>query len=140
MLRDIDTYVKGINAYNAIHNPTEAKFTRNDIYAFNALKDQFFGEGGGNQAQNSEFLSGLSAGSAPNKGYSVFDDLRQNLNAGSPTTVDGTFNYNHDPDQARIVRAACCSSPAASSRTTYATKAVSGDLGRSSPGRTPPTN
>ena len=52
VLHDIDIYVQGINAYNAIHNPTEAKFTRNDIYAFNALKDQFFGEGGGNQAQN----------------------------------------------------------------------------------------
>ena len=33
VLRDIDTFVQGINAYNAIHNPTEAKFTRNDIYA-----------------------------------------------------------------------------------------------------------
>ncbi len=97
VLRDIDIYVQGINAYNAIHNPTEAKFTRNDIYAFNALKDQFFGEGGGNQAQNSEFLSGLQSRLGTNKGYSVFDDLRQNLNAGSPTTVDGTFNYNHDP-------------------------------------------
>ena len=61
VLHDIDIYVQGINAYNAIHNPTEAKFTRNDIYAFNALKDQFFGEGGGNQAQNAEFLSGLQS-------------------------------------------------------------------------------
>ena len=97
VLRDIDTYIKGINAYNAIHNPTEAKYTRNDIYAFNALKDQFFGEGGGNQAQNSEFLSGLEQRLGTKHGYSVFNDLRQNTNAGSPTTVDGTFNYNHDP-------------------------------------------
>ena len=31
------------------------------------------------------------------RGDSVFSDLRRNLNAGSPTTVDGTFDYDRDP-------------------------------------------
>ena len=31
---------------------TSAPFTRNDVYALNALKDQFFGEGGGHEAQH----------------------------------------------------------------------------------------
>ena len=97
VLSDIDVYVQGINAYLKATNSTEAPFTRNDIYAFNALKDQFFGEGGGDEANRSELLSGLEHRLGVAKGYSVFRDLRQNLNAGSPTTVDGTFNYEHDP-------------------------------------------
>ena len=127
VLRDIDTFVKGINAYNAIHNPTEAKFTRNDVYAFNALKDQFFGEGGGNQAQNAEFLSGLQSRLGTKQGYSVFGDLRQNLNAGSPTTVDGTFNYNHDPSKPGSPGSVLLK-PGSFKATTYASKKVTGNL------------
>ena len=97
VLHDIDVYVSGINAYLTATHSTEAPFTRTDIYAFNALKDQFFGEGGGNEAPNSEFLAGLEHRLGARRGYSVFDDLRQNLNAGSPTTVDGTFDYEHAP-------------------------------------------
>jgi acyl-homoserine lactone acylase PvdQ len=94
---DIKVYCQGINAYLKATGSTEAPFTPTDIYAFNALKDQFFGEGGGDEAANSELLAGLEHRLGLTHGYSVFDDLRQNLNAGSPTTVDGTFDYEHDP-------------------------------------------
>jgi acyl-homoserine lactone acylase PvdQ len=97
VLHDIDVYVTGINAYLKSTHSTAAPYTRNDIYAFNALKDQFFGEGGGDEARRSEFLGALERRLGVAKGYSVFGDLRQNLNAGSPTTVDGTFNYEHAP-------------------------------------------
>ena len=97
VLSDIDEFITGINAYLAIHQPATPKWTRNDVYALNALKDQFFGEGGGREAQNSQFLGALEHRLGLNKGYSVFNDLRQNTNAGSPTTVDGTFNYDHTP-------------------------------------------
>jgi acyl-homoserine lactone acylase PvdQ len=90
-------YVTGINAYLAAHSPLTPPWTRNDVYALNALKDQFFGEGGGREAQNSQFLGALEHRLGVKKGYSVFSDLRQNLNAGSPTTVDGTFSYEHAP-------------------------------------------
>ena len=94
---DIAVYCQGINAYLKSTGSTEAPFTPVDVYAFNALKDQFFGEGGGNQAQNSELLAGLERRLGTARGYSVFSDLRQNLNAGSPTTVDGTYDYDRDP-------------------------------------------
>ncbi len=97
VLSDIDEFITGINAYLKIHSPTTPPWTRSDIYALNALKDQFFGEGGGREAQNSEFLGALERRLGLDKGYSVFNDLRQNTNAGSPTTVDGTFNYDHTP-------------------------------------------
>jgi acyl-homoserine lactone acylase PvdQ len=132
VLRDIDTYLQGINAYNAIHNPTEAKFTRTDIYALNGLKDQFFGEGGGNQAQNSEFLSRLESRLGTKRGYSVFGDLRQNLNAGSPTTVDGTFNYDHDPAKPGSPGSVLLK-PGSYTSDTYASTKVTGDLGSLEP-------
>lgn len=99
VLRDIDTFVAGINSYLAIHSPSTAPFTRNDVFALNALKDQFVGEGGGDEGRRSQFLGGLEHRLGTKKGYSVFNDLRQNLNAGSPTTVDGKFNYEHDPSK-----------------------------------------
>ncbi|GAC1580310.1 MAG: penicillin acylase family protein [Candidatus Dormibacteria bacterium] len=97
VLHDIDIYITGINAYLASTHSSQAPFTRTDIYAFNALKDQFFGQGGGDEANRSMFLGALERRLGVKKGYSVFNDLRQNVNAGSPTTVDGTFNYDHAP-------------------------------------------
>jgi acyl-homoserine lactone acylase PvdQ len=97
VLRDIDPFVSGINAYFDAHGSTAAPFTRNDIFAFNALKDQFVGEGGGDEARRSQFLGGLEERLGVRKGYSVFDDLRQNIVKGNPTTVDGHFRYEHAP-------------------------------------------
>src|SRR4051794_27830733 len=97
VLKDIDTFVEGINDYLEAHGSTAAPFTRNDIFAFNALKDQFVGEGGGDEARRSQFLGGLQQRLGTRKGYSVFDDLRQNIVKGHPTTVDGYFRYEHDP-------------------------------------------
>ena len=115
VLHDIDIYLTGINAYLAATHSTAAPFTRTDIYAFNALKDQFFGEGGGDEANRSMFLGALERRLGIKKGYSVFNDLRQNLNAGSPTTVDGTSTTSTlRPSPAR--RAASCLTRAASRR------------------------
>ncbi len=60
---------QGINAYFTAHGSTAPPFTRNDIYAFNALKDQFVGEGGGQQAVNSEFLAALQQQARQHKGH-----------------------------------------------------------------------
>jgi hypothetical protein len=46
VLSDIDTFIAGINAYLAIHSPLTPKWTRNDIYALNALKLPAVGVGG----------------------------------------------------------------------------------------------
>jgi hypothetical protein len=65
VLHDLHVYLQGINAYIDSHGDTlgpfshVAHFTLIDIYAFNALKDQFVGEGGGDEAVRSEFLSAL---------------------------------------------------------------------------------
>ena len=100
VLHDIDTFISGINAYLQIHSPTTPPWTRNDIYALNALKGQFVGEGGGDEARRSQFLGGLEQRLGVSHGFSVFNDLRQFKNAGSPTSVDGNFDYGHIPASA----------------------------------------
>ena len=87
----------GSTTTSAIHSPSTPPLTRNDIYALNALKGQFVGQGGGDEARRSEFLGGLEQRSARSKGMSVFNDLRQNNNNDSPTTVDGNFPYGRHP-------------------------------------------
>ena len=59
VLADIDAFIEGINAYLQANSPATEPWTRNDVYAVNALKGQFLGEGGGDEARRTEFLSGL---------------------------------------------------------------------------------
>jgi acyl-homoserine lactone acylase PvdQ len=96
VLHDIDLYLQGINAYLAAHGKTP-NFTRNDIYAFNAIKDQFVGEGGGNQALNSEFLSALERHLGASKGLKVFNDLREAYDPEAPASVPGHVQFQPKP-------------------------------------------
>ncbi len=97
VLHDIDVFISGINDYYALNSPATAPFTRNDIFALNALKGQFVGEGGGDEARRSQFLGGLQQRLGNKKGLSVFNDLRQFKNRELPTSIDGKFNYGSIP-------------------------------------------
>jgi acyl-homoserine lactone acylase PvdQ len=97
VLRDIDTYVAGINAYLSSTNSPNAPWTRNDVYAVNALKGQFVGQGGGDEARRSMFLNGLQQQLGRGRGFAAFNDLRQFKNPRSVTTVNGTFPYGRIP-------------------------------------------
>jgi acyl-homoserine lactone acylase PvdQ len=93
VLKDIDTFVSGINAYLAAKSPLTKPWTRNDIFCLNALKSQFLGQGGGDEARRSQFLGGLIQRLGIRKGWQVFNDLRQQKNKGMPTSIDGNFPY-----------------------------------------------
>jgi acyl-homoserine lactone acylase PvdQ len=97
VLRDIDSFIAGINAYLSSVNSTSAPWTRNDVYAVNALKGQFLGQGGGREARNSEFLNGLQQQLGRGRGFQAFDDFRQFKNPRSVTSINGTFPYGHIP-------------------------------------------
>jgi acyl-homoserine lactone acylase PvdQ len=97
VLRDIDTFISGINDYLDASGSSVAPWTRKDVYAVNALKGQFVGEGGGDEARRSQFLAGLQQRLGPQRGMSVFNDLRQFKNPESPTSVDGRFDYGTIP-------------------------------------------
>ncbi|MEZ5075226.1 MAG: penicillin acylase family protein [Solirubrobacterales bacterium] len=97
VLHDIDTFIAGINGFYDEQGSSVAPFTRNDIYALNALKDQFLGEGGGDEARRTQFYAGLRDRLGAKRGMKVFNDLRQFKNKGVPTTIDGKFPYGRIP-------------------------------------------
>ena len=76
LLNDIDTYLAGINARMQVAQPTTPKFTRIDIYALNAIKSQFLGEGGGQEVDNALFLDQLRTKLGAKQGDEAFEDLR----------------------------------------------------------------
>ncbi len=100
VLHDIDTYVSGVNDFLEASGSTNQPWTRNDVFAVNALKGQFLGEGGGDEARRSEFLAGLQERLGAKGGMSVFNDLRQFKNPESHAAVDERFNYGEIPDRA----------------------------------------
>jgi acyl-homoserine lactone acylase PvdQ len=87
LLHDIDVYLQGINAWLAANSPNTARFTRNDIYAFNAVKGQFLGEGGGGEAEASQFLNGLQRRFGSSRGVRVYEDLRRRKDAEHKATL-----------------------------------------------------
>src|SRR4051794_41618986 len=93
LLHDIDVYISGINAQLRSVSSPNRPWTRVDVYALNALKDQFFGEGGGDEARRSMFLAGLQQRLGPHSGQLVFDDLRQRDPADTPASIGGAFPY-----------------------------------------------
>jgi acyl-homoserine lactone acylase PvdQ len=103
VLHDIDVYVQGINAYLGAHNHSlgpytgVADFTRNDIYAFDALKDQFVGEGGGLQAIGSELLAGFRRRLGASRGTAVWNDLREAYDPEAPASVPGHVQFQPRP-------------------------------------------
>jgi len=101
LLHDIDVFISGINDYLAANSPSTAPWTRNDMYALNALKGQFLGQGGGDESRRSQFLGGLQQQFGAKKGMSIFNDLRQFKNPELATSIDGRFPYGSIPDKAK---------------------------------------
>ncbi len=99
-LADTDVYLQGINAWYAANAPTTPKFTRRDIYAINAVKGQFLGEGGGEEVKNAELLDAMRDKLGATKGTKVWTDLRARNDPDSQTTyAEKTFKYQDQPKQ-----------------------------------------
>jgi acyl-homoserine lactone acylase PvdQ len=93
LLNDIDTYLAGINARYAVASPQTPKFTRTDIYALNAIKSQFLGEGGGQEVDNALFLDSLRAKLGAKRGDQAFEDLRARNDPEASVTTTKKFDY-----------------------------------------------
>lgn len=92
ILRDIDTYLDGVNAYFRSQG-NSTRFTRSDVYAVMALKGQFVGQGGGGEARRTQFYASLTRRLGEAQGLSVFNDLRQHDDPEQPATVTESFPY-----------------------------------------------
>ena len=97
VLHDLNVYLQGINAYLTATHSADAPFTLTDLYAFNAVKDQFVGEGGGQQAANGEFLASLQAHLGAKRGMAVWNDLREANDPETPVSVPGTVHFQAPP-------------------------------------------
>jgi acyl-homoserine lactone acylase PvdQ len=97
VLHDIDQYTAGINAYYRSAGIKAAPWTRRDIYALNALKGQFVGEGGGAEARNAMLLDALRRQLGPEKGDEVFEDLREANDPETPASVPGSVAFQPPP-------------------------------------------
>jgi acyl-homoserine lactone acylase PvdQ len=95
LIHDMDVYVKGINAYYRTL-PAEARprpWTRRDVIALNAIKSELFGEGGGGEVEAAQMLDGLQTALGPQRGLSVWNDLRQRQDPETPVSIPGNFPY-----------------------------------------------
>jgi acyl-homoserine lactone acylase PvdQ len=91
LLNDIDTYLTGVNARMRVAQPASAPFTRTDIYALNAIKSQFLGEGGGQEVDNALFLDGLRSKLGAKTGDKAFSDLRARNDPEASVTTSKSF-------------------------------------------------
>ena len=96
ILRDVQQYVAGINAYNRAANIQATPWTANDVVAVAALIGAVFGAGGGDETRNSMFLDALRTRFGPGPGEAVFADLRQLDDAESPVSVPRRVAYDTD--------------------------------------------
>ena len=66
---------------------------RADIFAANAIIGEIFGEGGGDEALRSEFLSSLRKRYGTARGNRMFDDFSEFDDRDAPSTMTRTFRY-----------------------------------------------
>jgi acyl-homoserine lactone acylase PvdQ len=93
LIHDMRVYVKGVNAYYRAKNKSHRRWTILDVIALNAIKSELFGEGGGDEVDAAEFLDGLQDSLGADRGYSVWNDLRQRQDPETPVTIKGNFPY-----------------------------------------------
>ncbi len=97
MLTDMTNYADGVNAYyvaNHLAFPGTGKpFTANDIIAVTAFIGSIFGNGGGDEHENSNLLAVLNQHFGPRRGYAMWNDAMESNDPDAPTTTKKVFNY-----------------------------------------------
>ena len=92
VLRDVDAYLAGINAYfrGVGHGIV---WSRNDVIAVASLIGAVFGSGGGDEARSAQLLDALRDHLGAARGERVWNDLRLLDDPESPVAVPGRFPY-----------------------------------------------
>ena len=93
LLSDIDVYLAGINLWYSQNRPTTPPFTRTDIYALNAIKSQFLGQGGGEEVANASFLDAARSKLGATRGDEAYEDLRGRYDPETATTTTRKFPF-----------------------------------------------
>ena len=93
LLKDVDAYLLGINAYFKSAGGFVTPFNRNDITAIGTLIGSVFGAGGGDEGRNAQFLSALQQRLGDAKGLDVWSSLREAQNPATPVSIANAFPY-----------------------------------------------
>jgi Penicillin amidase len=97
VLRDLDAWLAGVNAWYRRNEPSAPRFTRTDAIAGFAFIGSIFGNGGGNEVRNADLLARLRQQLGVRGGDAVFRDLREADDPEAPTTISTRFPYATNP-------------------------------------------
>jgi acyl-homoserine lactone acylase PvdQ len=93
IITDLNSYVAGINAYLRFSHSGSPRWTRNDVYAINALAGFIFGRGGGDEPRRAMLLDGLQKRLGAGPGLNVWNDLREIQDPEARVTSPGRFPW-----------------------------------------------
>jgi acyl-homoserine lactone acylase PvdQ len=103
VLEDMGAWAEGVNAFEQHFKSVLPPFLQvphltvtNAIAGF-ALIGSIFGNGGGGEVTNSNFLANLTAKLGPKQGPKTFRDLREINDPEAPTTTSKAFPYDGEP-------------------------------------------
>ncbi len=99
VLKDLEDWAEGVNAYEGTLGPERILPPVNATSAIAgfALIGSIFGNGGGNEVANSNFLAKLEAKLGANGGLKVFRDLKEVNDPEAPVTTSKPFPYDGVP-------------------------------------------
>jgi acyl-homoserine lactone acylase PvdQ len=91
---DVQSYVKGINAYYAKRGQGLRPWTTTDVIAVGSLLGANLGVGGGDEIRRSTFLDALEREQGAAQGLQTWRWLAQRQEPDAPVTLPGTFPYD----------------------------------------------
>ncbi len=100
VITDLENWAEGINAYEESIPPQYRllpPINLPDAIAGFAFIGSIFGNGGGNEVTDSDFLARLEAKLGASEGLKVFRDLREVNDPEAPTTIKTPFPYDTVP-------------------------------------------
>ncbi len=101
VIEDLEAWAEGVNAYEETAPPGLEKLTKKvtltDAIAGFAFIGSIFGNGGGNEVNNSNFLARLEGKYGEKAGLEIFHDLRESNDPEAPTTTSIPFPYDKEP-------------------------------------------
>jgi acyl-homoserine lactone acylase PvdQ len=97
IVRLIDAYVAGINAYYRAAKLPIARWTRTDVVGVAGLIGAVFGSGGGDELRRTNFLALLQRRLGADNGRRVWEDLRLRDDPEARVAVPGDFPYGGRP-------------------------------------------
>jgi acyl-homoserine lactone acylase PvdQ len=93
LLRDVDAFVAGVNAYNRSIGLTGDAWKRVDVIAVGALMGANLGLGGGDETRRSLFLDALERQVGATAARQIWTDLREKQDVETPVSIAKSFPY-----------------------------------------------